>query len=87
MNKKKIVIITLCSIIGLMFLDFIIALSFNNSPIIKFRDYFNGGSTVYIDKGIFTNTYKCSNGKTKTVLKTTKYSCPMIVRKKIKKKQ
>ena len=77
MNKKKIVIITLCSIIGLMFLDFIIALSFNNSPIIKFRDYFNGGSTVYIDKGIFTNTYKCSDSKTKTVLKTTKYVCPV----------
>ena len=77
MKKEKIVIISLCSVIGLMFLDFIIVLSFNNSPIIKFRDYFDGGSTVYIDKGIFTNTYKCSDGKTKTVLKTTKYVCPM----------
>ena len=77
MKKKKILIITLCSIIGLIFLDFIIALSFNNSPIIKIRDYYNGGSTVYKDKGIFTNTYKCSDGKTKTVLKTTKYVCPM----------
>ena len=77
MKKKKIVIISLCSIIGLIFLDFIIALSFNNSPIIKIRDNFNGGSTVYKDKGIFTNTYKCSDGKTKTVLKTTKYVCPM----------
>ncbi len=77
MKKKKIIIITLCSIIGLIFLDFIIALSFNNSPIIKIRDNFNGGSTVYKDKGIFTNTYKCSDGKTKTVLKTTKYVCPM----------
>ena len=77
MKKKKIVIILLCSIIGLIFLDFIIALSFNNSPIIKIRDNFNGGSTVYKDKGIFTNTYKCSDGKTKTVLKTTKYVCPM----------
>lgn len=77
MKKKKIVIITLCSIIGLIFLDFIIALSLSISPIIKFRDYFDGGSTVYIDKGIFTNTYKCSDGKTKTVLKTTKYVCPM----------
>ena len=75
--KKKIIIITLCSIIGLIFLDFIIALLFNNSPIIKIRDYYNGGSTVYKDKGIFTNTYKCSDGKTKTVLKTTKYVCPM----------
>ena len=77
MKKKKIVIISLCSIIGLIFLDFIIALSFNNSPIIKIRDNYNGGSTVYKDKGIFTNTYKCSDGKTKTVLKTNKYVCPM----------
>ena len=75
--KKKIIIITLCSIIGLIFLDFIVALLFNNSPIIKIRDYYNGGSTVYKDKGIFTNTYKCSDGKIKTVLKTTKYICPM----------
>ena len=77
MNKKKIVIISLCSIICLIFLDFIIALSFNNSPIIKIRDYYDGGATVYKDKGIFTNTYKCSNGKTKTVLKTNKYVCHM----------
>ena len=77
MKNKKIIIITLCSIIGLIFLDFIVALSFNNSPIIKTRDYYNTGSTVYKDKGIFTNTYKCSDGKTKTVLKTTKYVCPM----------
>lgn len=73
--KKKIIIITLCSIIGLIFLDFIVALLFNISPIIKIRDNYNGGSTVYKDKGIFTNTYKCSDGKTKTVLKTTKYVC------------
>lgn len=77
MKKKKIIIITLCSIIGLIFLDFIVALSFNNSPIIKIRDYNNGVFTIYKDKGIITNTYKCSDGKTKTVLKTTKYVCPM----------
>lgn len=77
MKKKKIIIITLCSIIGLIFLDFIVALSFNNSPIIKIRDYNNGVSTIYKDKGIITNTYKCSDSKTKTVLKTTKYVCPM----------
>lgn len=77
MKKKKIIIITLCSIIGLIFLDFIVALSFNNSPIIKIRNYNNGVSTIYKDKGIITNTYKCSDGKTKTVLKTTKYVCPM----------
>ena len=77
MKKKKIILIILCSIIGLIFLDFIVALSFNNSPIIKIRDYYNGGFVVYKDKGIFSNTYKCSDGKTKTVLKTTKYVCLM----------
>lgn len=77
MKKKKIIIITIISIISLIFLDFIIALSFNNSPLIKIRDYYNSGSTTYIDKGFFTNTYKCFDGKTNTVLKTTKYVCPM----------
>lgn len=77
MKKKKIIIITIISIISLIFLDFIIAFSFNNSPIIKIRDYYNSGSTIYIDKGIFTNTYKCFDGKTNTVLKTTKYACPI----------
>lgn len=75
--KKKKIIITIISIISLIFLDFIIALSFNNSPLIKIRDYYNSGSTTYIDKGIFTNTYKCFDGKTKTILKATKYACPI----------
>ena len=87
MKKEKIIIITLCFIIVLIFLDFIIALSFNNSPIIKIRDYYNGGSTVYKDKGIFTNTYKCSDGKAKTVLKTVKYVCPMKESKEEDKKE
>ena len=77
MKKKKIIIIIIIFIISLIFLDFIIALSFNNSPLIKIRDYYNSGSTVYVDKGIFTNTYKCFDGKTNTVLKTTKYACPI----------
>ena len=85
MKKKKIIIITIISIISLIFLDFIIALSFNNSPMIKIRDYYNGGSTTYIDKGIFTNTYKCFDGKTNTVLKTTKYVCQMNASKEDKK--
>lgn len=87
MKKKKIILIILCSIIGLIFLDFIVALSFNNSPIIKIRDYYNGGFVVYKDKGIFSNTYKCSDGKTKTVLKTTKFVCPMKDSKEEEKKE
>lgn len=73
--KRKKIIITLCSIIFLIFLDFIVALLFNSSPVIKIRDYYNNGTIVYKDKGIFTNTYKCSDNKIKTVLKTSKYEC------------
>lgn len=32
--------------------------------------------TIYIDKGLFTNIYKCYDGKTKRVVKKVKYTCP-----------
>lgn len=82
MKKYKIIIIILCFIIVLICIDFI-ALSFNGSPIIKVRKYYNSGYTIYIDKGLFTNTYKCYDGKTKTVVKKVKYTCP---KKKLKRK-
>ena len=87
MKRKKIIIITLCSIIFLIFLDFIVALLFNSSPVIKIRDYYNDGTIVYKDKGIFTNTYKCSDNKIKTVLKTSKYECSIKNIKEDKKKE
>ena len=85
--KIKKIIITLCSIIFLIFLDFIVALLFNSSPVIKIRDYYNDGTIVYKDKGIFTNTYKCSDNKIKTVLKTSKYECSIKNIKEDKKKE
>ena len=75
MKKYKIIIIILCFMIVLICIDFI-ALSFNGSPIIKVRKYYNNGYTIYIDKGLFTNTYKCYDGKTKRVVKKVKYTCP-----------
>ena len=85
--KIKKIIITLCSIIFLIFLDFIVALLFNSIPVIKIRDYYNNGTIVYKDKGIFTNTYKCSDNKIKTVLKTSKYECSIKNIKEDKKKE
>ena len=85
--KRKKIIITLCSIIFLIFLDFIVALLFNSSPVIKIRDYYNNGTIVYKDKGIFTNTYKCSDNKIKTVLKTSKCECSIKNIKEDKKKE
>lgn len=50
---------------------------FNNSPILKIRENFNGGSTYYIDKGLFINHYYCTNNEEITVWKSTKYACHM----------
>ena len=52
MKKYKIIIIILCFIIALICIDFI-ALSFNGSPIIKVRKYYNSGYTIYIIWSIF----------------------------------
>lgn len=82
MKKYKIIII-LCFMIVLIRIDFI-ALSFNGSPIIKVRKYYNNGYTIYIDKGLFANTYKCYDGKTKTVVKKTLNI--HVLKKKLKRK-
>ena len=83
MKKYKIIIIILCFMIVLICIDFI-ALSFNGSPIIKVRKYYNNGYTIYIDKGLFANTYKCYDGKTKTVVKKTLNI--HVLKKKLKRK-
>ena len=64
--------------IGIVVLDTLQALLFDNSPIIKIRENNVGGSIDYIDKGIFVNHYYCVNKEENTVFKNVKYSCPII---------
>ena len=78
MNKyKKYILIAVFSIIILIIIDISQALIFQNSPVLKIREHFNGGTLYYKDKGLITYTYNCIGEKRKTVLKWEKYSCPL----------
>ena len=77
-NKyKKYILIAVFSIIILIIIDISQALIFQNSPVLKIREHFNGGTLYYKDKGLITYTYNCIGEKRKTVLKWEKYSCPL----------
>ncbi|MDO4376567.1 MAG: hypothetical protein Q4C38_00300 [bacterium] len=77
-NKyKKYILIAVFSIIVLIIIDISQAFIFQNSPVLKIREYFNGGTLYYKDKGLITYTYNCIGEKRKTVLKWEKYSCPL----------
>lgn len=71
----KSILIVLGIIIGIILIDTLQAKVFNNSPLIKVRENYNGGSTFYIDKGILVNHYYCSDKEEKTLFKGTKFSC------------
>lgn len=77
-NKyKKYILIAVFSIIILIIIDISQVLIFQNSPVLKIREHFDGGTLYYKDKGLITYTYNCIAEKRKTVLKWEKYSCPL----------
>ena len=77
-NKyKKYILLAVFSIIILIIIDISQALIFQNSPVLKIREHFDGGTLYYKDKGLITYTYNCIGEKRKTVLKWEKYSCPL----------
>lgn len=61
-------------IVVIILLDSIQALAFDNSPILKIRDYYNGGDLYCKDKGILVDTYCRVNGQKDTVIKGFSYS-------------
>ncbi len=73
----KIILIALGVLIGIIVLDTLQAKIFNNSPILKIRENLDGGSTDYIDKGLFVNHYHCNNNENVTTWKGTKFACPV----------
>ena len=76
MNKGlKITLIVLGVLIGIIAVDTLQAIVFNNSPIIHIRERINRcNEKDYIDKGIIVNHYSCNN-ESKTLFKSTKYNC------------
>lgn len=73
----KITFIILGVALGIIVLDTLQALLFDNSPIFKIREYYDGSSTNYIDKGLFVNHYHCVNKEEKTLFKNAKYTCQL----------
>ena len=71
----KIFLIVLLILIGVIAIDTLQAIVFNNSPILHIREHINKcNEKDYIDKGIIVNHYNCNN-ETKTLFKNTKYNC------------
>ncbi|MBR5228103.1 MAG: hypothetical protein IKV94_05665 [Clostridia bacterium] len=76
MKKRiRIILIVVITLIGILILDTIQALYFDNSPILKIREDYNGGTLYYKDKGLWVDTYMCTDGNKTTVLKGFSYSC------------
>ena len=73
-GKVKIILTVICILIGIILLDTIQAVIFNNNPILKIREDYNGGSLYYIDKGILVKAYQYTDGKKDVVLRWEKYS-------------
>ena len=78
----KITLIVLGVLVGIIAIDTIQAVVFNNSPLLKIRDNLDGGTLDYIDKGIFVNHYHCNNNEKVTTWKGAKFVCPMDVENK-----
>ena len=56
MELKKVVIVTLIILVIVIFVDTIQAKVFDNRPIIKITEDYNGGNVYKMDKGIFVYT-------------------------------
>ena len=77
--KKVIKVILLISVIFIIAIlsDTIQAKIFNNRPIIKISEKYNGGNVDIKDKGIFVYTYNFNDGEKVTVFKWEKYAPPL----------
>jgi len=67
----KIILIVLSVLVGIILLDTLQAKAFNNKPIIKIVEYYDGGNLYQKHKGILVDTYVYTDGSQKTYYKWT----------------
>ena len=72
----KIIVIVIITLLILLVIDIIQSKVFNNSPIIKLSEEYNGGALTKLDKGVLVDTYFCLDGTKKTIFKWENYTCP-----------
>ena len=70
----KITVIILSVVVTVIVLDTAQALVFDNSPLFKVREHYNGGDLNYRDKGLLVDTVCGTNGNKDTVIKGFSYS-------------
>ena len=68
-KRVKIILIILLVIVGIIAVDTIQAKTFNNKPIIKIIEDYNGGNLYQKHKGILVDTYVYTDGSQKTYFK------------------
>ncbi len=73
-KTEKRILNVLLIVVPIILLDTIQAFIFDNSPILKIREYYDGGDLYYKDKGLLVDTYCGMNGKKDTVIKGFSYS-------------
>ena len=75
----KIFLIIIAVIAIFIVADTIQAKIFDNSPLIKMRNNYDGGNVDYVDKGMFVYTYVFTNGEKVTVYRWEKYYPPLEI--------
>lgn len=74
-KNKKILIIVLGVLIGVVLIDSFQAKVFNNKPILRLTKDVNGGYLNKKNIGVLVDNYVCNDGEVKTVFKWEKYAC------------
>ena len=73
----KIFLIILVIFLVVVIIDTAQAKIFNNRPVLKITESYNGGNVYQKDIGILVCTYNFSNGEKKTVFRWDKYAPPV----------
>jgi len=73
-NFKQILIV-IGIVIGLILIDSVQSLLFDNNPFISIEENYIDGNISYKSKGILVDTITCINGKKDTIIKGFSYSC------------
>lgn len=70
----KIILIVIVILLSILLIDTAQAKLFNNRPVLKIIENYNGGNLYQKDKGILIYTYIYTDGTQKTVFRWEKYS-------------
>ena len=77
----KIFLIVILVVLVFVLIDSVQAKAFNNRPILKLVENYNGGNLYQKDKGVLVYTYIYTDGTQKTVFRWEKYSSILDIKK------